>query len=393
VPVLPNLRCWQELEVSQCVCAPAALHLPAAGRSSANPALAGFRFYITCKKKMKLKQIGEFEFIKKISSDCLVRPDHVVKAIGDDAAAFYQDSDTLTLVTTDMLVERIHFLKESVSGFNLGYKSLAVNLSDIAAMGGTAGEAFVCLAIPEDCSMDYLEDFYLGIKTLAKKFKVNILGGDTTGSKNDLIINISVVGSVPKDEIMKRDGAKPGDVIYSAGFLGDSRAGLNLILNNIAVNSTELKRLRKAHLLPEPQLEEGRFLAQMKRVHSAIDISDGLSSDLYHILCQSRRGAKIYAEKIPVSKHLEFFCSRFGFNSIEFALSGGEDYKLLFTVSPAYSDEVAEKFQKKFNRKIYPIGRITESERVDLILPDGGTRPLSSSGWDHFKDNDINEPQ
>ena len=233
---------------------------------------------------MTLKDIGEFGFIKKISSGCLIRPQNIVKAIGDDAAAFRSDAGQLSLVTTDLLVERIHFLRDAISGFDLGYKSLAVNLSDIAAMGGTAREAFVSIAIPEDCPIGYLEDIYSGMKDLAAKYEVNILGGDTTSSKIDLILNVAVHGAVAEKEMLCRDAARAGDIIFSTGFLGDSKAGLHLILNHIAADSDELKSLLNAHLLPEPHLHEGHLLAKHPETHAAIDTSDGLSADLGHIL-------------------------------------------------------------------------------------------------------------
>jgi thiamine-monophosphate kinase len=253
---------------------------------------------------MNLKEIGEFGFIKKISRGCLIRPDTIFKGIGDDAAAFITEPGYLTLITTDLLVERIHFLREATSGFDLGYKSLAVNLSDIAAMGGIAREAFVSIAIPGDCQLDYLDQIYDGIKNLAAKFDVNILGGDTTSSRIDLIINIVVQGIVSKEEILCRDAARPGDIIFSTGFLGDSRAGLHLILNKIAADTQALKSLLNAHKLPEPHLSEGRFLARQPGVHAAIDTSDGLSSDLGHIVEESRVGARLFADKIPVSQEL-----------------------------------------------------------------------------------------
>jgi thiamine-monophosphate kinase len=159
---------------------------------------------------MDLKEIGEFGLIKKLSDGSIFREDHVIKAIGDDAAVFIQPDGEVVLVTTDMMVERVHFLRNATSGFNLGYKSLAVNLSDIAAMGATAKEAFISIAIPKNCSIEFIEDIYKGIKHLAAKFQVNLLGGDTTGSKRDLVINVVVVGSAPKDEILYRNGAKKG---------------------------------------------------------------------------------------------------------------------------------------------------------------------------------------
>ncbi len=335
---------------------------------------------------MTLKDIGEFGFIKKISQGCLIRPQNIVKAIGDDAAAFKPDVNQISLITTDLLVERIHFLRDAISGFDLGYKSLAVNLSDIAAMGGTAREAFVSIAIPENCPMDYLEDIYRGMKDLAAKYEVNILGGDTTSSKIDLIINVAVHGAVAEKEMLCRDAAQDGDIVFSTGFLGDSKAGLHLILNHIAADSHEFKSLLNAHLLPEPHLHEGRFLAKQKSVHAAIDTSDGLSADLGHILEESRVGARLDADKIPVSENLKQFCSRFDFDPVAYALSGGEDYTLLISAAAGEADKIAAAFQTEFKRPLFAIGEITDSGRMELILPDGKTETISSTGWDHFKE-------
>ena len=334
---------------------------------------------------MILKEIGEFGFIEKISRGCLIRPDNIVKAIGDDAAAFITAPDMLTLITTDLLVERIHFLRDSISGFDLGYKSLAVNLSDIAAMGGTAREAFVSIAIPDDCNLDYLEAIYEGIKKLAEGFEVNILGGDTTRSTVDLIINIAVHGNVAKEELLCRDAARPGDVIFSTGFLGDSKAGLHLILNEIEADTKALKACLKAHRVPEPHLREGRFIAQQRGVHAAIDTSDGLSSDLTHIVEESQVGARLFADKIPISYNLQDFCSRFNFDPIDFALSGGEDYTLLCTIASEKADKIASAFKKEFKRPLSAIGEITAKKQIEVVYPDGNILPLTPTGWDHFK--------
>ena len=334
---------------------------------------------------MKLKQIGEFGFINKISRGCLIRPDNIIKAIGDDAAAFTVASDQVSLITTDLLVERIHFIRKTISGFDLGYKSIAVNLSDIAAMGGQAREAFVSIGIPLTCPLDYLEAVYDGMKHLAAKFDINILGGDTTGSENDLIINVVVHGTVAKDRLLCRNTAEPGDIIFSTGYLGDSKAGLHLILNNLPVDSTEMQTLYRAHVLPEPHLREGRFLASQSGIRAAIDISDGLSADLSHIAEQSAVGAKIYAAEIPVSASLQKFCAAFGFDPLEYALSGGEDYTLLCTVAPQKAEEIAQKFQNEFNRPLFRIGETTAGSRLEIIYPDGTSKPISPLGWDHFR--------
>ena len=334
---------------------------------------------------MTLKQIGEFGFIDKISTGCLIRPDNIIRAIGDDAAAFTVASDRISLITTDLLVERIHFIRKSISGFDLGYKSLAVNLSDIAAMGGEAREAFVSIGIPLTCPLDYLKAVYDGMKHLAAKFDVNILGGDTTRSEDDLIINVVVYGTVEKNRLLRRDTAKPGDIIFSTGNFGDSRAGLHLILNNLPVDSTETRALYLAHVLPEPHLREGRFLAGQSGIRAAIDVSDGLSSDIGHITEQSEVGATLYAAQIPISDSLQTFCAAYGFDPLEYALGGGEDYVLLCTVAPQNADEIAHNFQRRFKRPLFRIGKTTAERRLEVVYANGTSRAISPRGWDHFK--------
>ena len=244
---------------------------------------------------MNLRDIGEFGFIKRISRGCLIRPQNIIKAIGDDAAAFIPPPHEVILVTTDLLVEGVHFLRNTTSGFNLGYKALSVNLSDIAAMGGIARDAFVSIGVPDSCSLDFLEDLYNGMKRLAAEFGLNLLGGDTTLSKTDLIINISVLGSAFEKEILYRNTAQPGDIICSTGFLGDSRAGWHLITHDIKSDSNEFKALRDAHIIPKPYLREGRFLARQGGVHAMIDVSDGLSSDIAHIAEESSVVIRLYS--------------------------------------------------------------------------------------------------
>ncbi|KPJ78719.1 MAG: hypothetical protein AMJ54_01955 [Deltaproteobacteria bacterium SG8_13] len=334
---------------------------------------------------MSLKEIGEFGFIERISRGCLIRPDGVVTAIGDDAAALQAEANRLLLVTTDLLVERVHFLREATSGFNLGYKSLAVNLSDIAAMGGTAREAFISIGIPDDCPLAFLDDLYRGMQHLAAAFRVNILGGDTTGSKQDLIINVVVTGTVDPQEMLLRSGARVGDIIYSTGTLGDSRAGLHLILNKIRADSPQLQALFDAHVLPKPCLREGRFLAASGGVHAAIDVSDGLSSDLGHILRASGVGARLFALQMPVSSQLQAFCARFGFDPVDYALAGGEDYTLLFAADRNEAARIGEQYRAAFGQPLYRLGEITDTGRIELAGPDNQLQDITPTGWDHFK--------
>jgi thiamine-monophosphate kinase len=334
---------------------------------------------------MNLRELGEFGFIRRIRQGCLVRPEGVLQGIGDDAAAFRTDGRLLSLVTTDLLVENVHFLRHAISGRDLGHKSLAVNLSDIAAMGGTAREAFVSIAIPDGCELDYLEAVFQGMKDLARTHAVNILGGDTTFSRSDLVINVAVYGVVAENEMLTRSAARPGDVIFSTGCLGDSRAGLHLILEGVPADTPELQALLEAHRRPWPHLREGRLLAGTPGVRAAIDVSDGLSSDLGHILEESRVGAIIHADRLPISASLQCFCRRLDRSPLEYALSGGEDYTLLLTAAPDSAGRIAAAFQSAFGRPLHAIGEITGTLRMELADDAGRITPIAPSGWDHFK--------
>jgi thiamine-monophosphate kinase len=224
------------------------------------------------------------------------------------------------------------------------------------------------------------------MKDLATKFNVNILGGDTTSSKVDLVINVVVHGTIAREEMLCRDTARPGDIIFSTGYLGDSKAGLHLILNSIPADLDEWRNLLRAHLRPVPHLAEGRFLAQQPAVNAAIDTSDGLSSDLGHIAEQSGVGAFLDSDKIPISGDLKIFCRQFNFDAVEYALSGGEDYTLLCTISPDEADSISANFQKKFKRPLFRIGEVTADKEMKIKDPDGSSSPIAPSGWNHFKD-------
>ncbi len=332
---------------------------------------------------MALNRIGEFGFIRRMTRGGLVRPEGVLKAIGDDAAVFQSDPDRVSLVTTDLLVEGVHFLRDRISGRDLGHKALAVNLSDIAAMGGVPREAFISIGIPDDCSLDYLDGFYEGMKTLADRYDVNLLGGDTTGSRTDLIVNIAVIGLADPWEIRYRDTARPGDIVCITGTVGDSRAGLHLLLVASPADIDLFRPLLSAHHRPEPAIDEGRFLAEADGTHALIDVSDGLSSDLLHILEESGVGARIEAENVPLSADLRAFCRHCDVDPVDWALAGGEDYVLLCTLAPDRAETIQAGFRTRFGRPLYAIGRITDDGKPVLVR-DGTPMDLARSGWNHF---------
>lgn len=333
---------------------------------------------------MRLDELGEFGFIRRVSRGCLVRPEGVERAIGDDAAAFTVPGDRLTLITTDLLVERVHFLQAATTPYNLGFKAMAVNLSDIAAMGGTPLEAFVSLAIPEDCPVEFLDDVYEGMKSLAGRHGVNILGGDTTSSRGDLVLNVTVVGQVRREEALYRRGAGPGDVVCVTGTVGDSRAGLHFVLAGETPADAAMRSLVEAHLLPRPHLEEGRFLAESGAATAALDVSDGLSSDLAHLVEESGVGIRIAGDRLPVSDALRTFCARYRQDPIRYALAGGEDYVLAVTLRAEQAAAVQRAFAERFGRPLHAIGEATEAGGLALRWPDGRTEAVRPTGWDHF---------
>jgi thiamine-monophosphate kinase len=333
---------------------------------------------------MRIKDIGEFELIRKLSRGCIIRPQGVVLGIGDDAAVVTAPSEQHVLLTTDMLVENIHFIRDATTGFNLGYKALAVNLSDIAAMGGVARDAFISIAIPHRIDTIFIEELYDGLKALAAEFDVNILGGDTTGALKDLVINVTVTGYVDTHRILRRDAARVGDSIFTTGCLGDSRAGLYLLQQKTPLDTQHLQDLVSAHLRPRPMLHEGRFLAQFPEVRAGIDISDGLSSDLAHILDASQTGARLRSQQLPISSALEDFCQQFQLNPMEFVLSGGEDYALLITAAPEAAENLMSAFQQQFNTPLHLLGEITSSGKLEIVTADGHTQSIAATGWDHF---------
>jgi thiamine-monophosphate kinase len=333
---------------------------------------------------LKLSEIGEFGFIDRITPKCITRTQGLIQGIGDDAAVLEKDSRSYFLVTTDLLVEDVHFLKQKISPWQLGWKSLAVNLSDIAAMGGIAREAFLSLGIPPNMDVEFWDEFYRGFKELASQWKVNLSGGDTTGSKGPIVVSVTVVGEVLKNEVIYRRGAQPGDHIVVTGNLGDSGAGLDILLQNDTISESEYASLVKIHHEPIPHLMEGRWLAQTGSVTAMIDISDGLAQDLGHICDLSSVGAKIDLGKIPLSETFTKYVESRNRNRWELSLGAGEDYVLLCTIKNDRFPEIRQAWETHFRRPLFEIGVIEEVKGIRYQKSDGTFVNISKAGFDHF---------
>jgi thiamine-monophosphate kinase len=333
---------------------------------------------------VKLGDIGEFGFIDRIAQLGIVRPEGVVKGIGDDCAVIALNGSEHLLVTTDLLVEEVHFRLDWTSSDVIGAKSLAVNLSDIAACGGTPREAFISLALPHYIELEWLDGFYLGLRKVAEAYGVNLLGGDTTRSKAHLVINVAVTGFAPATQVLYRHTAHPGDVIVITGPTGTSAAGCELLLRGMPVANPLLLSLVESHLKPRPHVREGRVLASSGACTAAIDVSDGLISDLFHVCTDSGVGALVREDALPVAEELMVAGKELGVDPLHWILDGGEDYVLLAAIRrDSVPDLMSLADQNHWD--FFPIGEFVPEPGIRLIRSDGTRQDLVARGWDHFR--------
>ncbi|MFA5090768.1 MAG: thiamine-phosphate kinase [Candidatus Omnitrophota bacterium] len=298
---------------------------------------------------MKITELGEFGLIERIKKSFKTGKT-VVKGVGDDCAVLEFDKSRYQLFTCDMLVEGVDFTARQ-KPYLIGRKSLAVSLSDIAACAGIPRYAVISLGIPEKTTVSYLDKFIQGLKDIAREFKVDIVGGDISRSGR-LTVDLSLLGLVEKKRLVLRCGAKPGDIIFVSGTLGGSING--------------------RHLKFRPRINEARYLAENFKINSMIDISDGLAQDLGHILKESRAGAVVYSRLIPQDKSCR---------GIEDALYSGEDFELLFSLSPKEAGRLLNKKSRIFS----PIGYITaQSEKLVLVCRGGREEVIKPHGYCHF---------
>ena len=331
---------------------------------------------------MELKKIGEFGLINRIARLAPNAPADIIRGIGDDAAVIALDKTRRLLFTTDTLIESIHFETSCTAPYLLGKKSLAVNLSDIAAMGGTPHSFVVSLSIPPGVTYEFIKKFYAGIYAQAKKFNVSLVGGDTTASPDKLVITISLLGTARAGEVIYRHGARTGDAIYVTGFLGDSSLGLSLLMKKKAGSAVNC--LVKRHLDPVPRVAEARAIARRKVASSMIDVSDGLLADLRHILDESGAGARLRLDRVPLSPRYRRTLQRGSADYYDAALCGGEDYELLFTVPPEKEKNITA-LRRMFSVPLTRIGEVTE-KKGELEIFDESGREVSykREGYTHF---------
>lgn len=292
----------------------------------------------------------EFGFIDRIKDLFATLPDNGFEGIGDDCAILPVGGGESLVFTTDMLAEGVHFLRAATSSRELGRKSLAVNLSDVASMGARPVATLLSLSLPDDATGTWAEEFMQGYRELSQEFGVTLAGGDTTRSAAGITINVTAIGRAADTHIKRRSGARPGDVIFTAGALGASGTGLRDILAGRYDTPAAA-----VHRNPRPQVAEGVWLGQRHEVHAMMDISDGLASDIRHIMERSGVGAAIDTERIPAAADAD----------IRTAACAGEDYVLLLTADCADAERLAADFLARFGAPLHPVGRITDGRELE----------------------------
>lgn len=299
--------------------------------------------------------------------------------IGDDAAVVKGKGKKTYLFTTDTLVEDVHFRWKFITPWQVGWRALAVNVSDVAAMGGYPAIALVTLGLPPHTTSSKIDEIYKGILSLSSRLDIEIAGGDIVRSPI-FFITVSLLGEVETDKVILRKGAKPGDIIYVTGSIGSAATGLMcLIRRDVSLRNEVRDFLEKKWLFPLPRVKEARQIATKNLASAMIDISDGLSADLYHILEESEVGAELWVDKIPVDEQTKEVLPKLGKSFYDVVLEGGEDYELLFT-SPANRD-----VEKRLDFSVSAVGKIVPDKlKLWIIDKEGKKREIVPRGWDHF---------
>ena len=322
----------------------------------------------------------EDELVGAIRERIAAVPAHrLLAGIGDDAAVWQPSRSNRSIITTDALVEGVHFTRDVMSAYDAGWRALASNLSDVAAMGARPVLATVALGFPPGTDPGWLLACYDGIAALARHARCAIAGGDLT-SAPAIVVSITIVGEVRPSNLKRRDGARPGDVVAVTGPLGASRAGLRIALDHPELAADPaLAGALEAYRAPQPRLLEGRWLGASRNVHAMMDISDGLSTDLARLCAASGAGATL--DDVPVHEAARRAAAGTGDDPHAWALDGGEDFELLVAIQKRAFQHLAGRFAAHFGRELLAVGRITEGAGVRRA--DGA--PLDPAGWDHLR--------
>jgi thiamine-monophosphate kinase len=338
-----------------------------------------------------LGRLGELGLIRRIRRSGVATGacPGVEVGIGDDAAVLVVPPDHRLLATTDLVIEDVHFRRASASPADIGWKALAVNLSDIAAMGGTPRWALVALAVPAETDVEAIDAFYAGMEDAARPYGVAVVGGDTSSSPDGWMVNVTLLGVHPGEPRL-RSHARAGDLVAVTGTLGASAAGLFALEMGLdrararGVDPARLAEATRAHLRPSARVAEGRWLGQAAGVRAMMDCSDGLATDLGHICRESRVGARVRLDRVPIAPAAADAARALGQDAREWAVGGGEDYELLLTCEPGAADRLATGLADATGTPLTVVGRI-EGPAGEVVFVDADDAPVAMpSGYEHF---------
>lgn len=328
---------------------------------------------------MCLHDLGEFELIERLAAQGVVRPADVLCGIGDDCAVLDERNGEALLVTTDTMVEGVHFRLGDAAPEGVGFKLLAISLSDVAAMGGRGRDAVVAVSAPGDFDVACLQRVYDGLFACGERFGVNIVGGDTTQTKGPAVFSLTLIGRAPADNITYRSSAQPGDIVWVSGTLGDAAAGLRLTQSQGRPDDADRRFLLRRFYRPEPRVDLGPSVASSPQRGAMIDLSDGISSDLRHVADRSGVDIEVDLAALPMSDALRRFADQAGTDPLELALSGGEDYELAWTTRPEWSPDGV------FGSAFCAVGRVKKGDGKLWGKSESGIKIIENKGFVHFR--------
>ena len=350
-------------------------------------------------KNTEIREIGEFGLIDRIRDlvtfrvDDATVHDNLIMGISDDTAVYRPAPGKVQLLTTDAFIEGIHFDLTFTSLKHIGWKAMVANISDIAAMGGIPRYATIALSLPRKISVEMVEEFYQGASFACKKYSCLLVGGDTTTSMGNMMVAVALTGEADHDRVVYRKGAQPGDYLCVTGHVGAAHAGLKILQRekekfidsagskSFQPNFEPYKLALEKHLMPNPRLDLSRILVEHVKINSMIDVSDGLASEIHQICKNGNVGASVFERNIPMDSVTQNIAAEFSENPIDYALYGGEEYELLFSLC----DEEYAKLEQ-LTSDVSIIGRIVEKNKgIELVRENGEHELLCFGGWDHFE--------
>ncbi len=336
---------------------------------------------------MRIADIGEFPLIERLGQIIATERSDLLVGLGDDVAVLALPGDELLLATIDIQIERVHFLPDLITPEQLGARALAINLSDIAAMGGRPWFALVSLALPEATEVEWLEQLYRGMRAVADRFGVAVVGGNISRARSEIAVDVALLGRIRQEQLLTRAGAQPDDRVLVTGHLGEAAAGLQLArYPEFEPDPTDRDFLIERYLAPIARIPEAALIAAQRQATAMIDLSDGLSSDIGHICEQSRVGVRLWAEELPIPPSVRQVAGWLNQPAWQLALAGGDDYELCFTAPAAAADELAARVAQEIGTPVTIVGEILPAEQGHrLLLADGQELPLEAAGWQHFR--------